>query len=140
MFLRPPGLSDLATCTQLPFYSFRSPLRTSFSGLFLCSGTLPVDSSVASRVPKSPTSVQLAFVALLDPFYHLCIQRGGRCIQEAATVPIRMACSEIRWRGCQSLCCQIGALPCVSVGIFSADGNCCACLSRHRHDSFALKG
>lgn len=125
MFLCPPGLSDLATCTQLPFYSFRSPLRTSFSRLFLCSGTLSVDPSVASRVPRSPTSVQLTCVALLDSFYHLCIQRGERCIQGAGAVPNRMACSEIRWRGCQSPSCQIGALPCVSVGIFPADGNGC---------------
>lgn len=82
MFLRPPGLSDLATCTHLPFFSFRLPLRTSFFGLFLSSGMLSVDPSVASWVPKSPTSVQLTFVALLDSFY-LRIQRGERRIQEA---------------------------------------------------------
>lgn len=67
-----PGLLDLVTCIQLTLFSFRLPLRTSFSGLFLSSGTLSVDPSVTSRVPKSPTSVQLTFVALLDSFY-LCI-------------------------------------------------------------------
>lgn len=90
MFLRPPGLSDLATCTQLPLFSFRLRLRTSFSELFLSSGTLSVDPLVASRVPKSPTSVQLTFLALLDSFY-FCIQRGERRIQEAAAVRNTMA-------------------------------------------------
>lgn len=50
----------------------------------------------------------------------------------------RMACSEIRWRRCQSLSWQIGALPFVSVGIFCAYGN--GCLSIRLHDSFALRG